>query len=226
LTQQSFGKQGYWGSLLADKLQRVADVIPRGFSGYNTRWLKFMMADLFNSETLRDVSCLTIFLGANDCALPECKSGQHVPLEEFKDNLRFIVNHLECNGLNKNKILFLTPPPYYHDIFLPFCQQTKDFYPLRGDERPKIYGLASLEVANELGVEAVDVYAAFWADGRHRDLFEDGLHFSPLGAQLLFDTIWPSVEKRVLEHVGVHELAMNYPYWLDINKEDPSISLK
>ena len=38
LTQYAFGSEGGWAAMLADKLQRKADVVNRGFSGYNTRW--------------------------------------------------------------------------------------------------------------------------------------------------------------------------------------------
>jgi len=38
ITQQGFGPDGCWGALLANEWTRCADVVNRGFSGYNTRW--------------------------------------------------------------------------------------------------------------------------------------------------------------------------------------------
>ena len=37
LTQFSFDVRG-WGAMMAHSYQRRADIINRGFSGYNTRW--------------------------------------------------------------------------------------------------------------------------------------------------------------------------------------------
>ena len=43
LTQYSFGYDGGWGAMLADRLQRRADVVVRGYSGYNTRWCRIVL---------------------------------------------------------------------------------------------------------------------------------------------------------------------------------------
>ena len=43
LTQYSFSHEGGWGTMLADKLQRKADVVVRGYSGYNTRWCRIIL---------------------------------------------------------------------------------------------------------------------------------------------------------------------------------------
>ena len=47
-----------------------ADVIARGFSGYNTRWAAHTLEKIFaKGQPPPDV--VTIFFGANDAALPD-----------------------------------------------------------------------------------------------------------------------------------------------------------
>jgi isoamyl acetate esterase len=53
---------------------------------------------------------LTIFFGANDCALPDgTSSRQHVPIPQYKDNLKAIIAHAKSAGIEN--ILLITPPP-------------------------------------------------------------------------------------------------------------------
>lgn len=47
-----------------------ADVIARGYSGYNTRWATYVVEKIFTKgHTPPDL--VTIFFGANDAALPD-----------------------------------------------------------------------------------------------------------------------------------------------------------
>lgn len=53
-----------WATRLADMYQRKADVIVRGFSGYNTAWLLKMLPDLFaRLFRRRPPALVTIWLG-------------------------------------------------------------------------------------------------------------------------------------------------------------------
>lgn len=64
---------------------RKCDVINRGFSGYNTRWNKFILPRLVTSDMAADIVAITIFLGANDSNNDSSK--QAVPILEYKQNL-------------------------------------------------------------------------------------------------------------------------------------------
>ncbi|CAI5955861.1 unnamed protein product, partial [Closterium sp. NIES-64] len=99
------------------------DVVLRGYSGYNTRWALFLLPKLFPKVRILKVRILkgdtsipppalvTVFFGANDAALPGRTSGkQHVPIPEFKENLRVIVTHLQSLGPNV-RVVLITPPP-------------------------------------------------------------------------------------------------------------------
>lgn len=61
-----------WLALLAHWWERRFDVVNRGFSGYNTRWLLPLAKKLFvkDAAAAAPPELVMIFLGANDCVLP------------------------------------------------------------------------------------------------------------------------------------------------------------
>jgi lysophospholipase L1-like esterase len=71
ITQRGFSAG--WTSLLADAYQRRADVINRGYSGYNSRWALQLLDHVFPQPTaaLPPPRLATVFFGANDAALPD-----------------------------------------------------------------------------------------------------------------------------------------------------------
>jgi len=119
----SNGSSG-WGSALADRYQRRADVLNRGLSGYNTRWfLHYALDDDDQNEGEEqrshiwtepgNVLLVTIFFGANDAALPDQGSArQHVPLEEYRENLYKLIDEAH-EAYPTAKIIVITPPPVY-----------------------------------------------------------------------------------------------------------------
>ncbi|KAG7030909.1 GDSL esterase/lipase [Cucurbita argyrosperma subsp. argyrosperma] len=149
LTEQSFSAGG-WGAALADTYSRKADVLVRGYDGYNTRWALILLPHVFSSVFVlvlflflvcfdfddflkRAPAVVTVFFGANDATILGGRLGRlHVPVEEYKDNLKTIVNHLkECYPTTL--VVLITPPPvdeegckeyarYHFSIFLLFLQ--------------------------------------------------------------------------------------------------------
>jgi len=127
ITQQGFGLAGTdgttagWASLLARDYARRADVLNRGYSGYNTdhalQVLPSIVGDDPSSQrtTTTDVLFATVFFGANDAALPG--ETQRVPKERYGRNLTAIVEHMrsttqrevdtesyeECEGNNQTR---------------------------------------------------------------------------------------------------------------------------
>lgn len=134
ITQQSFAPGG-WGARLADAYARRADVVLRGYSGYNTEWALSLVPEVFlhteddddgsaagsggggggggeGTGSRRPNALVTIFFGANDAALPDRSSArQHVPLERFKRNLaqlaRAALGTVEPGGL----VVIVSCPP-------------------------------------------------------------------------------------------------------------------
>ena len=104
LTQRGYDSKKGWVSKLASSYVRRADVINRGYSGYNTRWVLDLMKrkpKLF----VKKPTLVVVFLGANDAAVNH-KREYAVPLEEYVKNMREILN------LYKNvPRIVITPPP-------------------------------------------------------------------------------------------------------------------
>ncbi|KAL5998447.1 hypothetical protein ACLOJK_009387 [Asimina triloba] len=98
ITESSFD-QGGWGSALASHFSRTADVVLRGYSGYNSRWAVEVMERVFRvgeKEAAAAPLAVTVFFGANDACLADRSSAfQHVPLHEYKHNLHAIVSDIK-----------------------------------------------------------------------------------------------------------------------------------
>ena len=104
ITQQGFGMDGNigWASLLSSDYSRRADVLNRGFSGYNTRMgldlLPSILSPAIATTTKNNngggsgILFATVFFGANDASLPGER--QHVPVEEYGRNLEKIISHI------------------------------------------------------------------------------------------------------------------------------------
>ncbi|KAF0920549.1 hypothetical protein E2562_035660 [Oryza meyeriana var. granulata] len=118
ITELSFADSG-WGAALADKTSpaRYADVVLRGFSGYNTRWALLVLAMAMEGAAEAgggaDPAAVTVFFGANDACLPDRERvHQHVPLEEYQSNLRAICAYFK-EQWPSTKIIVIMPPPIY-----------------------------------------------------------------------------------------------------------------
>ena len=48
-----------------------ADVVLRGYSGYNTRWARLLLPKAFPTSPPVPAKLVTVFFGANDAALPD-----------------------------------------------------------------------------------------------------------------------------------------------------------
>lgn len=101
ITQQSFSveRQG-WGAALADLYQQKVDVINRGASGYNTRWTLPLMESLIPASEGAPLATI-VFFGANDAVEPGLLgtySRQHVPVDEYEQNLVKIVAYIRQLG--------------------------------------------------------------------------------------------------------------------------------
>lgn len=104
ITQQGFSGSTTttspgWVSLLSNAYARRADVLNRGYSGYNTRHALDILPSVFGSNDGSkpddDVLMVTVFFGANDSSLPgDREHCQHVPIDEYESNLRTIVNSI------------------------------------------------------------------------------------------------------------------------------------
>jgi len=102
----------------------------------------------------------TIFFGANDACLPT--HAQHVPLEQYKENLKSIIQHPATRAQNPY-IIIITPPPVNEWQLEGFDKEKNTPHPSRTAAFTKMYSEAAREVGASLDVPVADIWSAFMA---------------------------------------------------------------
>ncbi|QKX59156.1 uncharacterized protein TRUGW13939_06288 [Talaromyces rugulosus] len=216
-----------FGSALQNAYARRLDIINRGFSGYNTDNAVVLFPKIFPSPQKARVRLMTIFFGANDAVL--APYGQHVPLDQYKENLQTILEHPLTKAQNP-KIIIITPGPI-NEYQLQYFDASKGFNtPSRTANNTKLYADACRDVARSLGLPVADLWTAFmnyagWKDGQplvgSRDapanellstLLTDGLHFTGTGYKIMYDEVMKVLQATWPEE-DPERLPMVFPHW-------------
>ncbi|KAL7483450.1 hypothetical protein ACHAW6_009101 [Cyclotella cf. meneghiniana] len=199
-----------WVSLLSNAYARRADVLNRGFSGYNTRHALEVLSSVFVSSDINvqsndnsndRVLMVAVFFGANDASLPgDREHCQHVPIDEYENNLRRIVQTIRATFPEENKgqnlrvppILLITPPPIDEKKWDTYCIQNFNQLSPRTNHASKAYGDRVKCLAKDLECLVVDAFALLGGDHPEQEAYygqnlEDGLHLNDLGNKLLYD---------------------------------------
>ncbi|XP_001381175.2 isoamyl acetate-hydrolyzing esterase 1 homolog isoform X1 [Monodelphis domestica] len=219
ITQFSF-QHGGWGASLADKLVRKCDVLNRGFSGYNTRWAKIILPRLIRkSSDAEALVAVTIFFGANDSALKDENPKQHIPLDEYAENLKNMIQYLKSVDIPESRVILITPPPLHESAWEKEC--IAQGYKLnRLNMVVGEYAKACLEVGQNCGADVLDLWTLMQKDNKDFSSYlSDGLHLSPKGNEFLSSHLWPLLEKKVAS------LPLILPYWRDVAEMKPEHSL-
>lgn len=192
-----------------------------------------ILEDLIPSPSCAKVDYLLLLLGANDACLPEGPSGQYVPLEDYRANLKTILTHPSVTS-HKPTIFLVTPPP---------CNEAH----LEAEDLSKGHGLLTrhqsftakyAEVVREIAVEfkdqnvvLVDLWNAMMNEASLSDiayvpgsgllgsrevgdsegfrmLLVDGLHFTGAGYKVFFDAVVPHVGREWADE------PFNNPKWV------------
>ena len=183
ITQQSFSVlHGGWGAGLMDWYQRTADVFNRGFSGYNSRWIRQSLHILFpvSSSLNGDVVLVVLLLGSNDSACPP--SAQHVPVTEYRDNMSHIIAHFQTIFPQARYIL-ITPP-----------QVDNQQWPDRSIAQVTEYADVVRQLASEHNVPVLDLWQTDEFLVTPDDL-RDGLHLGLSGNRKVCEGIQALVRK-------------------------------
>ncbi|KAJ5628712.1 hypothetical protein N7490_010940 [Penicillium lividum] len=111
---------------------------------------------------------MAIFFGANDAAVPG--HNQHIPLEQYKENLRQIIQHPAMLAQSP-RIILITPPPVNEYQLEGFDNEKNTVHPSRTAAITKTYAEAMKEVGASLNIPVVDIWSAFtasvgWKDGQ------------------------------------------------------------
>ena len=159
-----------WAAALQNLYVRKYDVINRGFSGYTSRDMRYIIKDI-------EIGALnTLFLGANDAAID---STQTVPLQDFCENMLDILKRFE-------KVILITPPPV-----------SNQDWANRNMENTRKYRDAVLEIAQSKNIPVVDTWEIFGKDWN--ECLIDGLHLNSKGNQLLFEGLAECIAKHFPE---------------------------
>lgn len=182
-----------WAGQLAHVYQRRADVINRGYSGYNTDFY------LRLEDIAVENSVLTlVWFGANDAALPGLADHHHVPLERYSANLKLIVEKYRTKNM-----MLITPPPVHHGQRLEYQKQRygdKATGKLeRTLETTGLYAEACKSVAQELNIPCLDLYTLMSKEKDIGPYFYDGLHFSGNGHEVVFEYLLKAIGEHFPE---------------------------
>ncbi|ELU15063.1 hypothetical protein CAPTEDRAFT_221031 [Capitella teleta] len=220
ISQFGFSDVGGWVSMLANRLQRRCDVINRGLSGYNSRWNRIALPKILSPQDWSDVVTFIIFLGANDSVVEQLNPAQHVPLDEYKDNLISMVASLENDfGLKKKQVVLVGPPACCEQKWGVAARERG--VPMSKDNNiTALYAKACEEAATLTKVTYVDLYSAMMKTQDFPKYLNDGLHLSQEGALLLDTELWKVLETKV------GHLPFVLPEWRDIDPKNPRNSLK
>ncbi|KAK3226142.1 hypothetical protein Dsin_006004 [Dipteronia sinensis] len=188
IVQYSFSNQG-WGAILADLYARKADVLLRGYAGWNSRRAVQILDQVFPKDAAVQPSLVIVYFGGNDSMRPHPDGlGPHVPLPEYIENMRKIALHLKSLSA-KTHIIFISAPPISEQQIR---ETLGDIVPdrVRTNEGCRIYSEACLELCRELDMKAIDLWTAM----QQRDdwltaCFTDGIHLSSEGSKIVVKEI-------------------------------------
>ncbi|XP_057489545.1 GDSL esterase/lipase CPRD49 [Actinidia eriantha] len=216
IVQLSFSDGG-WGAILADVYSRKADILVRGYYGWNSRRALQVLDDVFPKDAASHPSLVIVYFGGNDSMGPHPSGlGPHVPLLEYIENMRKIALHLK--SLSKNtRVIFLSCPPVNEAKI----RENRSKYLselVRTNELCRSYSEACIELCQEMGVKVVDLFTAF----QRRDdwltaCFTDGVHLSAEGSKVVVEEVLKVLKEAEWEPC-LHwksmptEFGVNSPY--------------
>ncbi|KAH9842412.1 SGNH hydrolase-type esterase domain-containing protein [Rhodofomes roseus] len=236
ITQDGWSPYGF-AQRLANAYVRKLDVINRGMSGYNTDWIIPVFEQCFakqhDQQHLPKIRLMTIWLGANDAALPP--SGQHVPLDRYAANLAHLA-HLVSDPSSPyhaphTKLLLITPPPINTHQWRVTLRQGEP--PKELDRKFEVtaeYAERVRTVGRELGVPVVDVWTRVWDAAGHveerlSEYLYDGLHLNEHGYALVYEEIIKAISENYPE-LHYEKLQPVFKLWDQINPQNPGPDLQ
>ena len=209
-TQFGYSDESKWISLLSNSLQRKCDVVNRGFSGYNTDHIKTILPKILEEFDAESTCGIIIMLGSNDSSKNTNKL-QHVPVDRYKTNLAHILDDLISFCKSKEKIILISPPRINETKWKEITD-SKNEECTHLDNLVVNYARASIEIATEKSVKYLDLNKIMHDYGEsYEELLIDGLHLSPKGGLLLFNSLLPIFNKQIGSF-----LKFQFPYWKDL----------
>lgn len=203
-----------WVALLTRDYQanRQCDVLNRGFSGWNSRWLLSELGKLLStlpSPAAESTIAVTLLLGSNDHA--NANSGQHVPLAEYESSMRQIVRQTK-QAVPRAQVFVITAPATDEKQWDAYCRRTFNT-PGNGRsvEACLPYVEAARRVAQEEGCVLVDLYREMLSTPDYTRFLTDGLHLNAAGNALLHRIVTAALVEQGL---GADAIPSHLPHFL------------
>ena len=244
ITQKSFSQEsGFgFGAALSNAYVRKLDVVNRGLGGYNTRQALHVLDSIVPRPDQAKVRFMTIFFGANDARLPNTPGApqQHIPLDEFKSNLKAILTHPAIKAHPDIRLILITPPPIDERKCLAnFQARYPELDPMlrRTAKCNAEYAQAARDVGQELQVTVLDLFEAMISraylevtdshpnllpgeldapqNKTLQDFVYDGLHFNPSAYKVLYTELMYLIKKEWPDQVP-ERLPFALPVWDDV----------
>ncbi|KAK7395111.1 hypothetical protein VNO78_15653 [Psophocarpus tetragonolobus] len=186
IVQMSFDNGG-WGAILANLYARKADIILRGYSGWNSRQALDVLDEVFPKDALVQPSLVIVYFGGNDSVHPHPSGlGPHVSLQEYVENMRKIANHLKSLS-DHIRIIFLSSPPINEEQIRKKLSATQSG---RTNESCGEYAEALMELCEEMNMKAINLWSAIQTRDDWLDVsFTDGVHLSSEGSKVVVKEI-------------------------------------
>eukprot|EP00878_Enallax_costatus_P025505 GHUV01027291.1.p1 GENE.GHUV01027291.1~~GHUV01027291.1.p1 ORF type:complete len:346 (+),score=67.66 GHUV01027291.1:496-1533(+) len=187
--------EGGWGVKMAAAYKRKADVINRGFAGFNTAITLLGLSEITEQMSQHQVVFATVWLGANDAAIPGRRDGKaHVPIDHYRLNLVNIIEQLTAAGVRN--IIMMTPPPVFEGA--PQAIEPGQ-PPARTYNTSQPYAAAVRVVARNHPVLLLDIWQLFKVQkGWQQQLLgPDGLHLSAAGHAAVYQAVMRLVEQKL-----------------------------
>ncbi|XP_051880430.1 isoamyl acetate-hydrolyzing esterase 1 homolog isoform X2 [Pristis pectinata] len=144
---------------------------------------------------------------------------QHIPLAEYAENLKHIIQYLKSIGICEEKVVMIAPPPLDESAWEKACIAKGNKLD-RCNSVTKEYTQACVKVATECGTDVLDLWTLMQIENQdYSSYLLDGLHLSEKGSRFLETHLWPLLEKRTAS------LPMIFPYWRDIDHLNCQASL-
>lgn len=198
IVQYSF-VHGGWGAMLSDIYSRKADIVLRGYAGWNSRRAVQVLEEVFPKDDKMQPSLVIVYFGGNDSMKPHPSGcGPHVPLHEYIENMRKIANYLKSLS-DTIRIIFLSSPPINEEQI----QATLSELSCRLDRTNELcgrYSKACVDLCKEMNIEVIDLWTALQKRQDWQDVcFTDGVHLSAEGSKMVVQEILKVVKEAKWE---------------------------
>uniref|UniRef100_A0A0G4HNQ0 SGNH hydrolase-type esterase domain-containing protein n=1 Tax=Chromera velia CCMP2878 TaxID=1169474 RepID=A0A0G4HNQ0_9ALVE len=208
ITQTSFDI-GDWGRQFASAYTRKADVINRGYSGYNSKYLRAIYPYVV-PKTSEPFLLSLLFLGANDVT-DESNPQQHMSDEEYETNMRWLLEEIRKSS---RYVVIVAPPPVVHDLW-------KD----RSNDRVWKFEQICKKLGEEFSFPVVQTFSRIIEDKNWPSLLVDGLHLNAEGAARLFGLLMETI-KRTVPEAHPDSLPVDAPDWKNFDRNHPEKTVK